>query len=109
MTKKDSVIGGLLYGFSQFMMYLIIGLIFFIAAAFMSDPLVVSSYPANEVVTRFFTAIFSIFFTGITVGNNSVFLPDLKNCKVSASNLFKILDTEDEDQLQERQNSKMLK
>ena len=36
----------------------------------------------------------------MTVGNNSHFLPDLKNCKVSAANLFKVLDTDDENQLQ---------
>ena len=44
MTKKDSVIGGILYGLGQFMMYLIIGLIFFIASAFMADPNVVSEF-----------------------------------------------------------------
>ena len=42
ITKKDSIVGGILYGFAQFMMYLIIGLIFFIASAFMSDPVIVN-------------------------------------------------------------------
>lgn len=56
-----------------------------------------------------FTAIFSIFFSAMSVGNNSHVLPDIGVCKISAANLFQILDTKDEEQIQIDENSKMLK
>lgn len=37
MAVKSGIIGGLLYGFGQFILFLIIGLIFFIASVFISD------------------------------------------------------------------------
>ena len=55
------------------------------------------------------TAIYVIFFAGITIGNNSNFIPDINQAKLSAAHIFEILDAEDESQLQERQNSRMLK
>jgi hypothetical protein len=42
-----------------------------------------------------FTAVFAIFFSAMTVGNNSHILPDMGECKISAANLFLILDTKD--------------
>jgi hypothetical protein len=47
-----------------------------------------------------FTSVFAIFFSAMTVGNNSHVLPDMGECKISAANLFLILDTKDEDQIQ---------
>ena len=35
-----------------------------------------------------FTAAYSLFFAGITVGNNSNFMPDIHEAKLSASNIF---------------------
>ena len=35
-----------------------------------------------------FIAIFAIFFSAMTVGNNSQILPDIAECKVSAGSLF---------------------
>jgi len=43
------------------------------------------------------------------VGNNSHFLPDMNEAKVAASHIFKILDSEDEEQQQKREGSKMIK
>lgn len=45
----------------------------------------------------------------MTVGNNSHMLPDMNECKISAANLFLILDTKDEDMIQIEEQSKMLK
>lgn len=39
-----------------------------------------------------FTAVFAIFFSGMTVGNNSHILPDMNECKIGAAELFLILD-----------------
>lgn len=56
-----------------------------------------------------FTAIFSVFFAAMTIGNNSHILPDMAECKVSAAHLFHLLDTEDESERQINENSRMVK
>jgi ATP-binding cassette, subfamily B (MDR/TAP), member 1 len=56
-----------------------------------------------------FTAIFVLSFAAVSIGNNSNFIPDINEAKLSASHIFEILDAEDEHQLQEREESKMLK
>jgi L-serine deaminase len=55
-----------------------------------------------------FTAVYGIMFAGMTAGNNSHFMPDTAACKNSAANLFEILDSEDEEQMQINQQSKMI-
>ena len=47
-----------------------------------------------------FIAVFAITFAAMTAGNNMVFMPDLAAAKTSAANLFLILDSPDEDQMQ---------
>ena len=82
LSLKNSLVGGLLFGFAQSLLYFIIGLIFYLASVFLADP-------NNEIeVQNSFTAIFAVFFAGMTAGNNSQFLPDIRNCKVSAGKLF---------------------
>lgn len=56
-----------------------------------------------------FTAVFAIMFAGMTAGNNAHFMPDVAACKNSAANLFEIQDSQDEDQMQVTEGSKMLK
>ena len=82
-------------------MYLVFALVFFLGAVFIRDN--------NLSVADVFTAIYSIMFAGMAVGNNSHFIPDIANAKNSASNIFEILDSEDEDQLQIKDGSKLLK
>jgi ABC-type multidrug transport system fused ATPase/permease subunit len=55
-----------------------------------------------------FTAIYAIVFGAMTVGNNSHFLPDIASAKEAAASLFEIIDAEDEDQIQVKENSKLL-
>lgn len=55
------------------------------------------------------TAIFSIIFSSMSVGNNSQNLPDVNECKISAANLFLLLEEKDEDMIQIEEKSKMLK
>lgn len=55
-----------------------------------------------------FTAVYAILFAGMTAGNNAHFAPDAAACQAAAANLFSILDSEDEDQKQTNENSKML-
>ena len=56
-----------------------------------------------------FVAVFAVFFGAMTVGNNSQIMPDMAECKVAAASLFLILDTEDEEEMQNREQSKFLK
>lgn len=82
-------------------MFIVIALIFYLGSLFVQNNAVA--------IDSMFTAIFAIFFSAMTVGNNSHILPDMAECKVSAGNLFLILDTKDEDQIQIDEKSKLLK
>jgi hypothetical protein len=73
-------------------MFIVIALVFYLGSLFVDK---------NGVsVDSMFTSIFAIFFSAMTVGNNSHILPDMGECKISAANLFLILDTKDESQIQ---------
>lgn len=56
-----------------------------------------------------FSAIFVIWTSTAISGNNFQFIPDIGKAKSSAAKIFTILDSEDEDQIQEKGNSKRLK
>jgi ABC-type multidrug transport system fused ATPase/permease subunit len=98
---KKGNISGILFGFSQLIMYVVFALIFYLGAVFIRDN--------NLSIADVFTAIYSIMFAGMTAGNNSHFMPDVATAKNSAANIFEILDGEDEDQLQIKDGSKLLK
>ena len=77
---KKGNISGVLFGLSQFIMYVVFALIFFLGAVFIRDN--------NLNIADVFTAIYSIMFAGMTAGNNSHFMPDVAAAKNSASNIF---------------------
>jgi ATP-binding cassette subfamily B (MDR/TAP) protein 1 len=77
--KKGNV-SGLLFGFSQIVMFVIFALIFYIGTLFIRD--------AGATLTDVFTAIYAITFSAMTAGNNSHFLPDIGAAKNAAANLF---------------------
>lgn len=83
-------------------MFFTIAIIFYVGTLFIRDIRSVTT-------TDIFTAIYAITFSAMTVGNNSHFLPDVGAGKAAAANLFQILDSEDEDQLQIKEESKLLK
>lgn len=56
-----------------------------------------------------FVAVYAITFAGMTAGNNMHFMTDAAACKNSAANLFEIQDSEDEQQMQIKEESKLLK
>ena len=94
-------ISGILYGFSQIIMFTIFGVLFFVGALFVRDH-------KNVEIDDMFTAIYAIIFAGMTAGNNAHFMPDAAACSNAAANLFEIQDSVDEEQQQEKENSKML-
>jgi len=91
--KKGNV-SGILFAFSQLIMFFVFGLIFFLGTVFKRDN--------NLDIADVFTAIYAIFFSAMTIGNNSHFMPDLEEGQLAAARLFEIIDGEDEDQMQVR-------
>jgi 1,4-dihydroxy-2-naphthoate octaprenyltransferase len=57
-------------GLSQIIMFTVFGLIFYLGSIFKAD---------NHLsIQDVFTAIFAIFFSAMTAGNNSHFMPDVQ-------------------------------
>ena len=96
------LVTGVLFGLSQLITYIIFGVIFYVGAVFVRDN-------ADVTVEDMFTAMFALTFAGMSTGNNAHFMPEAGVAQNAAANLFLILDTEDEDQVQTREESKMLK
>jgi ATP-binding cassette, subfamily B (MDR/TAP), member 1 len=101
MGVKKGMVSGALYGVSQFILFLVFGLIFYFGVIFMVDN--------NLEMANVFTAIYAITFSGMTAGNNAHFMPDMAAGKKAAASIFDILDSSDEDQIQIDNKSKMLK
>lgn len=67
--RKGNV-SGILFAISQLIMFFVFGLIFFLGTVFKRD---------NDLeIDHVFTAIYGIFFSAMTVGNNSHFMPDIE-------------------------------
>ncbi len=100
LAVKSGIVSGFFYGIAQFIMFIVIALIFYLGSLFVQN---------NGVsVDSMFTALFALFFSAMTVGNNSHILPDMGECKISAAQLFMIMDTKDEHQIQIDEKSKMI-
>lgn len=69
MLNKNSLISGLFFGLSQVSTYIVFGVLFYIGTIFMRD--------YGVTLLDVFTAVYEIFFAGITIGNNSHFMPDM--------------------------------
>lgn len=101
MGIKKGNVSGLLYGLSQFVMFIIFALIFYLGTIFLRDN--------NLSIADVFTAIYALVFAGMTAGNNMHFMSDVAEANNAAANIFEILDMDDEDQIQVKENSQMLK
>ena len=66
---RNSIISGVFFGLSQLSIFVVFGLLFFIGSVYMRD--------VGVQLLDVFVAIYAIFFSGITIGNNSHFLPDI--------------------------------
>ena len=90
--NKKGLMAGFFFGLSQFILFLVFGLIFYLGIVFMNSN--------NLQIADVFTAIYAIVFSGMTAGNSVHFMPDVNNSKRAAASLFEIQDSKDEDQLQ---------
>jgi ATP-binding cassette subfamily B (MDR/TAP) protein 1 len=100
-AKKKGIQSGLAFGFSQMQIFLIYAVVFYVGA-------VLHKYQGLSVLDMF-TAIFGIMFATFGMGNNQQFAGDVGAAKNSAKNLFQILDSKDEFQMEEERKSKQLK
>ena len=55
-----------------------------------------------------FKALLALMFAGMGLGQTMIFLPDLAGAKISAQQIFRILDTETEADMQQIDKSRML-
>jgi hypothetical protein len=68
-------------------LYAVYGIIFYLSSVFIVK---------NDLyITNALSAIFLVNFTGIVAGSNLKLVPSLLNIKISAINIFKILDKTD--------------
>lgn len=100
MLNRNSTISGFFFGLSQVTTFITFGILFYIGTIF------IRNYGVSHLDVL--TAVFEVFFAGITIGNNSHFIPDMNEAKISAAHIFSILDSEDEGQIQKREKSRML-
>ncbi len=101
ISKYKGNISGILFGFTQCIMYVTFSLVLYLGAIFLRDN--------NLAIIDIFTAAYAILFMGVDIGNSAHFMPDMVAAKKAAANIFSILDEEDEDQLQVKSQSRLLK
>jgi hypothetical protein len=83
------VISGLLFGLTYFIIYLVLGLIFYLSAVFISN---------NSLsITNSFSAVFLVLFGGIIAGSNAKQIPDLGLLNPITKQLFTMMSLDDED------------
>ena len=67
--RKSAIISGFFFGLGQVVNFLAFGFMFFIGTIFMRD--------FGVSILDVFTVVYVILFAGITMGNNSNFVPDI--------------------------------
>lgn len=80
----------ILAGMSRGMIMFVEGIIFFIAALLFQDNQVTDSRAV-------FTAVMSVIFAAMGVGQNTQFMPDMAKAKFAGAGIFDILESKGED------------
>ena len=84
MGVKKGFVSGFFFGLSQFILFLVFGLVFYLGIVFMNAN--------NLAIDDVFTAIYAVIFSGMTAGNNAHFMPDINNSRKAAASLFQLQD-----------------
>jgi hypothetical protein len=82
---KVGVFSGFMSGLGSVGVSIISGVLLYIA--------IIIFIEANAHLQDLVTSFFVYFFTGVTVANNLIFLPDIAAAKIAAINLFEIIDS----------------
>jgi ABC-type multidrug transport system fused ATPase/permease subunit len=92
VNQEKHLKSAILFGMSEGMIMFVEGLIFFIAAILFQD----NQVDSGQAV---FTAVFSIIFAAMGVGQNTQLMPDMAKCKVAGVGIFDIIEGKGEDEL----------
>jgi ATP-binding cassette, subfamily B (MDR/TAP), member 1 len=92
VNSKKHFTSCFLTGMSKAMIMIVEGIIFYLAALLFQDNQVESGRAV-------FTAVMSIIFAAMGVGQNSQFMPDMAKAKVSGAGIFDIIERKDESEL----------
>lgn len=84
--KKASVVGGVAFGFSEAFMFGLWAIAFWVGAKFISQ--------GQCDFLGVMMAVTGLLFAGITLGNVSIFMPDISAAQVAATKIFRLLDRE---------------
>lgn len=87
---KKHLTTGFLTGMSRAMIMFVWGIIFYLAAVLFQDGQV-------ETGRAVYTAVMSIIFAAMGVGQNSQFMPDMAKAKVAGAGVFDIIESKDEE------------
>ncbi|EGR27069.1 hypothetical protein IMG5_202500 [Ichthyophthirius multifiliis] len=101
ILNKKGYVSGIMFGLSQFIMFNVYGIIFYVGAIFVRD----NGVSAKEM----FVSIFCIMFAAFGAGNSSHFMGDVGAAINAAVGLFKILDSEDEIQISQKKCNNQIK
>jgi ATP-binding cassette subfamily B (MDR/TAP) protein 1 len=85
---KSSIIGGILYGFSQFLIFCVYATMFYAGGQFISD----KSQDLDRV--RMMRALFCLLFAAFGVGQAQQYVQDYAGSRTAVINLYKTLDEE---------------
>ncbi|KAL4464298.1 hypothetical protein ABPG72_011343 [Tetrahymena utriculariae] len=94
LAFKKGHISGIAFGFSQLATFSVYAIIFICSAVFVRD----YGVTAREM----FVSIFAILNAAAAVGNNNHFMGDVGATKAACREIFKILDSDDEIQIQQK-------
>jgi ATP-binding cassette subfamily B (MDR/TAP) protein 1 len=89
VNSEKHLKSAILSGMSKGMIMFVEGIIFLIAAVLFQDNQVDSGRAV-------FTAVFSVIFAAMGVGQNSQFMPDMAKAKLAGAGIFDIIDSKDE-------------
>jgi hypothetical protein len=86
---KKHFMTGFLTGMSKAMIMIVEGIIFYLAALLFQSGQV-------ETSRAVFTAVMSVIFAAMGVGQNSQFMPDMAKAKLAGAGIFDIIESKDE-------------
>ncbi len=98
ITKKSNV-AGVSLGFSQLITFAIYAIVFYVGALLHRDD--------GLGMKNMLASIFAIIFASMRAGMNLHFAGDIGDANNAVLNIFEILDTPDEVQLQQKSNKKL--
>ncbi len=82
--NKTSFVNGILFGFSQFIMFVTYAIIFYAGGCFM--------YQGSLQIKEMFRAIFSLLFAGFGLGQAQQYVGNISEAKAALVNIFKTID-----------------